>query len=396
MHRGIRSIGVFAVVTLGLLSACSSSDDDANTNTTSGGGGSVDIADSQANVDAMLAEPTNVGVTEPLAEAPPTGIKAIYLQCPVPECQTYGDGVNAATDALGWELSRINFDLTPESAQAAFDQAINEAPDVIYSVAASPTWLDAQRQKAEDAGIVFIDFANVYEDDPTTAVGGFGDAVAPPAGLLQGADHVRFIGTQMADYAIVETDGNVNALAVYIPDFPIGVPPAVGFAERLEEVCPDTCKSTDLQISATDIGSTLPQKITSELQRDPSINYLMFISGSFATGVVTAITDLGKQDDVKIVGNAPIVTSLEEMDRGPVEQAWVGLNAELVGWRMVDMSIRALQGETIPEKPSGPDDTSAAAWPPVQLLTAETYPEPVPYEGPEGYQDMFLELWGIN
>lgn len=395
MRRGIRSIGVFAVITLGLLSACSSSDDD-STNTTSGDDSGVDVAASQANVDAMLAEPTNVGVQVSLDEPPPTGITAIYLQCPVPECQTYGDGVNAATDALGWTLTRINFELTPESAQAAFDQAINESPDVIYSVAASPTWLDAQRQRAEDAGIVFIDFANVYEDDPTTAVGGYGDAVAPPDGLLQGADHVRFLGGEMADYAIVQTDGNVNALVVYIPDFPIGVPPAVGFADRLEEVCPETCKSAELQIAATDIGSTLPQKITSELQRDPSINYLMFISGSFATGVVTAISDLGMQDDVKIVGNAPIVTSLEEMVAGPVEQAWVGLNAELVGWRMVDMSIRVLQGQTIPEKASGPDDTSAAAWPPVQLLTADTYPDPVPYAGPEGYEDMFKTLWGIS
>lgn len=392
------------IVVLGMLlfvAACGDDDDasqseQGNSNSEASTAELVDISESEALIEQLLKAPTTVGVTEPLTEPPATDGSVVWLECPVPECVAFGDGVEAASKELGWKFARVAFDFTPESAQAAFEQALRTSPDAIMGVAADPSWLEEQRQAALDQGVAFFDCCAVYEPDARAATGGFGEVSAPPTGLLEGPDHVRFQGQQMADYAIVETGGEVKALSVYIPDSPIGVVMAAGFSERLQDVCPDTCSVSPVEIAATDIGANAASQIVSALQRDPSINYVTFISGSFATGVDAAIAEAGFQDRVRLVGNNPIPANLENMVNGEIEQAWTAFSSRVVGWRYVDMAIRHMQGHEIPAKATGPEDTGPAAWAPTQFLTKDNYPDPVAYDEPSDHPDIFRKLWLLD
>lgn len=417
MRKSSRALVGIAIVAGVFLAACSSDDGgsaddsvetteattDTATETTAAGGDDSettepstdgpDLSESQAVVERWLAEPDNVGVTEVLTEAPPADKTLIWLECSVPECVVFGDGVQAGAEALGWNFSRVAFDLTPEAAQTAFESALAQQPDAIMSVAIDPSWITEQRQQAIDAGVAFFDCCSNYESDPLLARGGFGGVTAPPTGLLEGPDHVRYQASVLADYAAVATDGNVNAAVVYIPDFPIGIVAYSGFADRLAEICPDTCTAEPLEITIADIGTNVGSKVVSALQRNPEINTIFYISGSFGIGVDAALVEAGLQDQVLVVGNNPIPSSFEDMLRGDVEAVWLGLSSKVVGWRYVDQAIRHFQGQTLPEKPEGPDDTGPAAWAPIQLLTAENYPEAIPFDRPTNYEEIFSGLW---
>lgn len=395
MRRQRASRWVVAVLACSALLAAACGDDAAGSDSAGArrGGGRADLSISQANVDAKLRDPQTVGVTEPLPEPPPGDGSIIWLECPVPECVAFGDGVQAGAEALGWDFSRIGFDLTPESAQAAFEQALRERPDAIMATSIDPSWITQQREAAIDRGVGFFDCCSLYEEDPDNATGGFGGVEAPPAGLIEGPDHVNFQGAVMADYAIVETEGEVNALTVYIPDFPIGIVAASAFDARLQEICPDTCTSSPLEIAVEDIGTNVPSMIVSELQRDPGINFVMFISGSFAIGLDAALMEAGLQDQVQLVGNNPIPSNFESMLAGDVDQAWLGLSSEVVGWRYVDMAVRHKMGIEIPEVGSGVDETGPTAWAPDQLLTRDNYQTTDPFNRPDNHPELFRELW---
>jgi ribose transport system substrate-binding protein len=79
------------------------------------------------------------------------------LECNVPTCQTFGDGIEASADVLDWNVTTLPYEFTPESMQSAFEQAVSLGPDAILSSGATPGVTLEQRQMAKDAGIPFFD-----------------------------------------------------------------------------------------------------------------------------------------------------------------------------------------------------------------------------------------------
>ena len=64
----------------------------------------TDVESARELVERFSEPVTSVGVTEPVSRAPEPGREIVFLECPVPTCAVFGDGIEAAADLLGWEL----------------------------------------------------------------------------------------------------------------------------------------------------------------------------------------------------------------------------------------------------------------------------------------------------
>ena len=355
----------------------------------------TDIASAKALVERFSEPVETVGVVEPTSATPEPGKRIVFLECPVPTCKVFGDGIQQATELLDWELTRLTYQFTPEGQQSAFQQAVELGPDAILSSGQTPSATVQQRQAAAESGIPFFDNSAVYESDPTTATGTVDEDPAPPTLLLEPASFVAFQnGTLPAAWAIAQTDGNVHSIFVNVPDIPIIVPPQVSYEAALDTACPDTCSNIVIAATVDEIGTTIPSKVVSTLQEHPDTNYVVFTSGDFSLGVAAAVEAAGF-DDVKLIGATPIQANIESMRAGQRDEAWAGVSNTIIGWRLVDGAVRYFNGEQFAPVAFSPDDTSPAAWPVPRIYTSETAPESSDFVEPAGYVDIFSELWNI-
>jgi ribose transport system substrate-binding protein len=406
------STKLIAIGLLGALAvaACGGDDDstdaagaEASTTGASAGGSSegtaalTDVQAAKALVERFSQPVASVGVTEPASRKPDPGKRIVFLECPVPTCKVFGDGIEEASRLLDWELTRLTYQFTPEGQQSAFQQALDLAPDAIMSSGQTPSVTLQQRQAAADAGIPFFDNSAVYESDPATATGEVGADPAPPTLLLEPAGFVAFQnGTLPAAWAIAQTDGNVRSVFVNVPDIPIIVPPQISYEAALEQACPDTCSNVVVAATVDEIGTTLPAKVVSALQEHPDTNYIVFTSGDFSLGVAAAVEAAGF-DDVKLIGATPIQANVESLKAGGPDEAWAGVSNTVIGWRLVDGAVRHFNGDPIPSPVSfTPDDTGPAAWPVPRIYTTETAPDSSDFVEPADYSQIFGELWQLS
>ena len=352
------------------------------------------LEEAKALVDQYTKAVTSVGVTEPTSKKPDPGKKVVFLECSLPPCKAFADGVEQATKLLGWTLTRLTYQFTPEGEQSSFQQAVDLAPDVIMSSGQTPSFTLQPRTEAKQKGIIFIDQSAVYETDSKTAVGRVDQDPAPPTVLVTPAGFVAFQnGVLPASWAITQTQGKVKAIVVNVPDIPIVVPPAVSFQATLKNVCPDTCSVVNVDATATDIGTNIPGKVVSALQENPDANYIFTTSGDFLLGVEAAVKAAGF-NDVKIVDATPSQADLDSMHSGGIVEATTGLSNIVVGWRQVDAAVRYFNGDSIPSPVAfSADDHSAAAWLQTRIYTKDTAPTTNLWIAPDDYESIFKKLW---
>ena len=355
------------------------------------------LDEAKALVAEYSKEVTNVGVEEPTSKKPEPGKKVVFIECNLPPCKAFADGVEDATKLIGWTLTRLTYEFTPEGEQGAFQQAVDLDPDVIMSSGQTPAFTLKARQEAKDKGIIFIDQSAVYEADATTAVGRVDSDPAPPTVLISGAGFVAFQnGVLPASWAAAQTDGNVKAIVVNVPDIPIVVPPEVSFEATLHNVCPDTCSVISVHATAGDIGTNIPGMVVSALQENPDANYIYTTSGDFLLGVEAAVKAAGF-NDVKIVDATPSQDDLDSMNSGGIVEATTGLSNIVVGWRQVDAAVRYFNGDEIPSPVAfTAADKSAAAWLQTRIYTQDNAPKSNLWIAPENYVDIFKKLWNIT
>jgi ribose transport system substrate-binding protein len=354
------------------------------------------LEEAQALVDEYSKPVTSVGVTEPISKKPDAGKKAVFVECNLPPCKAFADGAEQAAKLLGWDYTRITYEFTPEDEQSALQQAVDLSPDVIMSSGQTPAFTLKARQEMKDKGIIFIDQSAVYEQDSLTAVGRVDSDPAPPTVLINPAGFVAFQnGVLPASWAAVTTGGNVRALVVNVPDIPIVVPPAVAFKATLNNICPDTCSTVEVNATAGDIGTNIPSMVVSKLQEHPDTNYIYTTSGDFLLGVEAAVKAAGF-NDVKIVDATPSQDDLNSMNSGGIVEATTGLSNIVVGWRQIDAAVRYFNGDSIPSPVAfTADDHSAAAWLQTRIYTQENAPESNLWIAPDNYVEIFTKLWNL-
>jgi hypothetical protein len=389
---------ISAIVML-FVAACSSSGDsssassapgstspDATSPGSGGSSGSGGVAAAQAEYDKYKQEPTDVGITTPLPKPASTVAKKsiIYMQNATPEGEQIANGIQKAASLLGWNYKAIQYQTSTTAAiQTAFNQAIAEHPNAIFDAGTPDVVLTRQRAEMAQAGIKFIECCESYPDDASN----------PPIAVVNAKAQINFEGQLLADGIIAKTNGKVHALTVVVPTFSILKGVADGVKARFAELCASTCKSTELNVTLGNIGTQLPNMVTSALQRDPSINYLAFTCGCLGVGVPQALRQAGLTSKVKLASHDAQANTLADLKSGTQEFGIADSNT-VTGFRQVDAYLRYLQGVKFPMQVASCDEQGPTACTHLTILEkGKDYGSDV--ELPANYEALFKQLWQL-
>lgn len=396
VRKGLASV---ALCTMLFAAACGDDDDG---DTASGAGSATTQASEATTADAgttapadadggdvagaatervtpFLAPASSIGIDEPLSGEVPAGIKVYWLEGNIQSILPITTGFEAATQALGWDLTTVTYDpADPQGPGAAMQQAIEGGADYIAVSGQTVDILGEAMEAAKSAGIPVID---LYSTDEISgdANGVFANVGSP--------SYSEASYPLLADLIISDSGGAANVLLVSVPDFQILQVASEAITTQFENECPD-CTVDELDVTIADLTSGgVASQVVSSLQSNPDTNYVFLTFGDLAAGLPEALDSAGLADQVKIVGHVPNPEQLQSVADGS-SFAYIPLPRPMSAWAAVDAMARLELGMEI--------DQEAHEVLPIEIWTTENIPEPVTeYEGPNGYQDQFKALWGV-
>jgi hypothetical protein len=110
-----------------------------------------------AAIRKLEKSPTSIAISTPLPRKPPTGKHIIFLDCSQPTCPPFLLGLKPAAAALGWTVSNISFQPTPEAEVAALGAAIQQKPDGIFVTGLARAVIQSALSQAQAAHIPVVD-----------------------------------------------------------------------------------------------------------------------------------------------------------------------------------------------------------------------------------------------
>jgi ribose transport system substrate-binding protein len=368
---------VLAVLALTSATACSQGGDEG-----SGGGSSEGGSNSAAEkeVEQYLTPPEDIPITEKLAACPEQGKTIIVTENPQAVTRKTNDGLEAGAKILGWTVVRQPVGTGPEDPQKAFDAALDQSPDAVLVSGNPSSTFRAQLDRANSLGIP------VLISDNGEPVGTQGTATTIS---LDDFDQTGLWGKMNADYAAAH--GAKSVLVVDLSLYPILHAWTEGAVDEMKKIAPDT-ETAVLDAQITDlVAGEIPNKIVSEIQRNPDIDWVLLSLGDMTTGLDAALRAAGL-NDVSIGGESASTANVAALKEG-TEDAWTGFAAEIHGMYRIDALARLFGGED----PTKVDYSQL----PTQLLTPDNIGDaPLDdegyYLGVKDYTTHFEEIWKAN
>jgi ribose transport system substrate-binding protein len=363
-----------------LLTACSddSSDDSSGGGGGDSGGAEVDVAAAQEVVDRLIEPPTEFPVTEPLAELPPEGSTAAFLDLGTPTTAAFYDYLVEAGEVLGIEVQRVQTGQSPQEINSAMNSVVESRPDAVIDVAVDPAVWTPQLEALREAGTVVVPVSIVNGEEF-----GFDDSQ-----IGQGAAGARENGKAVASGLLAETNGEATNLVFYrVPEVTFTPFLLEGVEERLAEQCPD-CELRVVDISAGELGSTAPNSIVSDLQANPETDAFIASVDELQMGLPAAMRVAGM--DVPGMGTSPNAVNLQQIAEGQ-ELGALGTDFNMIAWLTMDRVARELVGQEFDYSFFGEEATSALQ----TIITQDNVPEDMQrgYVAFEDYEARFTELW---
>ena len=357
-------------------------DDTATDDSAAAGGDAASGLEAARAVVEQYRDPNQpIGVTIPLTGVPEPHTIA-WLECELESCPYITSGMQAATEALGWELLVIS----SESANPGpyFQQAIDAGVDFIASSGEARALYEEQAMAAQEAGIKIL---SCFDTEPP---GGDETNIYTQCG---DTTFVTKTGPLMANWAIVDSEAAANILIVSIPDFAVLKAETDAYIAEQEKNCPD-CAYTELDITIDQlVGGQVPAAVASQLQANPDIDYVFFSFGSLPAGVTSALESAGLLEQVTVYGQDFSAFGLEEIVAGTMG-AWSADPKGYAGWLMVDAAARLSLGMELEE------ERAAASLPTVIVEDAEFAQEILDCCNgdwhPPTMEEDFKALWGVE
>jgi ribose transport system substrate-binding protein len=306
-------------------------------------------------------------------------IMAIPLTNANPFNAAIGEGMAQAAEMVGFELRNWETQMDPTQWIQGINTAVAEGFDLIdLQGGLPPEFLVPQITEARAAGVMVT--ATHNWDATTQAVPDFMDGAA-------NTDYVT-VGNIIAAWAMVQTDGQVNALVLGPDEITPTAPLRDAIIGYLTENCPD-CKTTYINVPVNDWATQGQPAVQNALLADPSINYVLPVYDSMSQFIVPAIQIA--DSDAKIVSYNGTPFVLDMMRDGDIVEMNVGESLGWVGMAGVDANMRLLCGLD----PVTTLNTPAYIFTDANVATAGN-----PATFNDGYGDThisgFASLWGLE
>jgi len=378
--RSARAWGLAAAALPALLiaAACSSSSQGTDASTPSGAtsASSAAVSTAQATVKQYEAVPTTISQKTPLPHPVTKGRTFVDLECENTQCHDIATGVEAAGKAIGWNVKLINYnDTQPATLTAAFQQALQYHPVGVSLTGTSPALWSSVLPKYKQAGIPII----------PASVGPI-QAQAPVAATVDGLGAYTIPAKAIADWFIAQSNASGHVLLVDIPSFPVLKETATAVSAEIAAQCPN-CKVSDFDATIAQVDANgVVSAVVSQLQRDPSIKYVISTDGVFISGLASAakaagVTGLQIGSTIGGIVNEQDILAGSESATLP----WPGV---VEGWVIIDAAARVSEGMSVPDGDSNQ---------PFQLLVKGNFA--TPQESllePADYPAQFEKLWLVS
>jgi ribose transport system substrate-binding protein len=298
--------------------------------------GSSDIAGAKAYLDAHKAVPAFTAPGPAFDAKAKAGGKTIFVipaSSQVPFVATIAGHIARIARTAGVKVTTWQNQGQPSQWVQGMNAAIAQKANAIVLLAGNdPAGLQPQIKAAKAKGIPTI-VAHLYDEHQPSApnVGGLVNIPYNTAGRL------------IADQAVVDTNGKLNAVVVTINPVKSTVPMVQGIKSEVKKYC-SGCKLTFTDVTIPDIATKIQPNVQAALTGDPNINYVICLYDSaeapFASAAIRAAGRTGK---VKISTFNGTPEMLKEVGKGIINMD-VGENLEWIGYAIVDQSMRIIGG----------------------------------------------------
>lgn len=372
-RRGATLWGAVATASMLVLTACSGGTSESGS-TSSGGSSS---SGSGAVTEAMKP------VTEidmPTKEfTQPTGKKVLIMPCGSSGqgCVNEAEVEKQVAESLGWTVKMADGKLDPTTWNQVIKQAADSGVDGIIAVSADPNLYTEAMAAVKAKNIPFVLTQQTPTDKDVEGVGAY-IATDPEPG-----------GKAVADWIKADSGGKANVLVLDFPGFAAVQARAKSVVENLEADCPD-CKVEKVDISVQTMGTSLTPLVTSQLQKNPDIDYIWGSDDCCVSFMQQGIQVAGKSSNVKLLSMTGYADQMTQLKTGELA-AELATATPYSAWLAVDALGRLMAGEPL-EK---------TFWPvPQRIWTSDSIkeaPESVFAEGWDtevDYEPVFNKLWG--
>lgn len=389
MRRSFRTSGltvsIAAMSALGLV-GCS---EGASPTASSDEGAAVDTSAVKAEIDKAKALPTFTapGPAFDASKAKGKTIVNVSLNSTVPFNQIVDASMEEAGKAAGVKVVQFtNQGQVSQWIQGVQSGIAQKADAIVLEGSPDPKLLGPQLAAAKAAGIPVIS-THLYDESYVETA----KKEQPNIAAFVDAHHYR-AGTLMADYAIANSGGRVNAYFVTSNEVQPAAGIASAFKDELAKRCPDTCKAEVVNIPISDWATKVPTQVQTALLKDPSINYVVPVFDGMTPFLTTGITQAGKNGSVKIVAYNGTASVLKMIQDKNLVVAEVGEPLEWLGWANMDQVLRVLSGV----------EPLASQKTPLRVFDSSNVDETgTPANQKDGYgdpgqfKDGYLALWGL-
>lgn len=382
------TVSLAAVVVLG-LAGCS----EGSSPVAADSGGSspaVDISAAKAAIEKAKAVPTFTapGPAFDASKAKGKTVLNISLNSTVPFNQIVDAAMEDAGKAAGVKVVQFtNQGQVSQWSQGVQSGVARGVDAIVLEGSPDPKLLGPQLAAAKAAGIPVIN-THLYDESEVVAA----KKEQPNVTAFVDAHHHR-AGKLMADYAIVNSGGRVNAYFVTSNEVLPSAGIAKAFEDELTAQCPNTCKAELVNVPIADWATKVPTQVQTALLKDPTINYVVPVFDGMTPFLVTGITQAAKTGSVKIVAYNGTASVLQMIQDKNLVVAEVGEPLEWLGWANMDQVMRVLAGV----------DPVASEKTPLRVFDASNIDETGKpanqkdgYGNPDEFKNGYRTLWGLK
>ncbi|MEU6904010.1 substrate-binding domain-containing protein [Streptomyces coeruleorubidus] len=362
------------VTALLALAACGTGTTPAADSTQAGAPGSPGLTAARAALAKYSERPATISVTEPVGKAIPKGKKIDFILCGVQSCKDLADFFTEAAKELGWQVKQIATQGTPESVQAAYEQAVRDKPDAVVASGFPRAVYAKQLAQLKAAGIPVI---QSNADDVA------GDGISL---LKNGPKDVGVQGEMLASWVVSNSGAKADTVYFDLPAYTILKPVKDSFAAKYKEWC-DGCALDNVDVPITSVGKDMPDRVVSYLRSHPKVTHVVFSLGLLNVGVPAALKTAGITGK-HIVVNVGDAQNYQYIQGGLTDGA-MALNSHETAWIQADALARHFTGQ-----PMAVDQKAAL---PNMLVTKDNLPSAGgDFPIVEDYEKQFKALWGLS
>jgi ribose transport system substrate-binding protein len=283
-------------------------------------------------------------------------------------------GIEEAADAAGLTTVLYDGQGSANRFTEGMNQAIAQDAGGIVLVGIEPSLISAELSAAKAAGIPVLNTLNSNPTDPV------------PDGMFANftADFTAD-GRTAAEWALNDSGCATDMIIVKSSTVPVWNYLSDGAEKAVEELCPDDCTTTVLDVDAANISTDLTSKLQTALQKDPEVNYVFVVWDSGVPYAQPVVAASGTK--AKVIARDGIAASLQMVAEGDQQLTVATPPPGWIGWAAADDVFRAMlggapSGLTIPTRLVDKDNVGDGS----DTDVSPNYTD---------YQSAFTKLWGV-